>query len=262
MKKIFLLLFVFMAFNIYAQEDVNIVADNTTTSDNTTISDNASNQNMAQDDIKIDNATKEETIENKSDVATSKKSKPDFNKKKISLDRLDAKKWSLHLGYNYFMPDDKDVSIFTNKLKVGGGYLFNKNFQLQLFLNYANGSKDYTNDEEQSATTKGTLYNIGVLATGLYPIELSVGSLAPFGGIGAVYTFGSLKYSNEDTGDEIEQKNLSGGGVLVQAGVQYNYNIFIARAYLEYLYDFTSIKHPDITSLSGFSIGVDVGIKF
>lgn len=197
--------------------------------------------------------------EQSSDFKTDTKGKPDFNKKKISLDRVDEKKWSLRIGYNYFMPDSKYLTMFQNKLKIGGAYDFNKNVQLQAFLSYADGKKSFDIDGV-STQFKGTVYNIGVLATGLYPIELSVGSVAPFASIGAVYTFGNLNtvYQN---GIENKQ-NLSGGGILAQAGLQYSYHILAFRVYGEYLYDFTPMKNPYISSLSGFSIGAELGIKF
>ena len=66
--------------------------------------------------------------------------------KKISLDRVDEKKWSLRIGYNYFMPDSKYLTMFQNKLKIGGAYDFNKNVQLQAFLSYADGKKSFDID--------------------------------------------------------------------------------------------------------------------
>ena len=146
-------------------------------------------QEAAETDTKAEkaDAPKEQT----SDVKTNSKGKPDFNKKKISLDRIDEKKWSLRVGYNYFMPDSKYLNIFQNKLKIGGAYDFNKNFQVQAFLQYADGKKSF-DIGGVSTQFKGTVYNIGVMATGLYPIDLSLGSIAPFGSIGAAYTFGNL----------------------------------------------------------------------
>lgn len=196
--------------------------------------------------------------EQTSDVKTTSKGKPDFNKKKISLDRIDEKKWSLRIGYNYFMPDSKYLTGLQNKLKIGGGYDFNKNFQLQAFLQYADGKS--THDIGGLSTQfKGTIYNIGVLATGLYPIDLSVGTIAPFGGIGAAYTFGSLTTVQNNTDSK---QNLSGGAVLAQAGIQYSYHILAVRVFGEYIYDFTPLKTPYISSLSGFSVGAELGIKF
>lgn len=217
-------------------------------------------QAFAQEIEKTEEETAEKTElkENTSDVKTDKKGKPDFNKKKLSLDRFDEKKWSLILGYNYFMPDSKYLSMFQNRLKVGGGYDFNKNFRLQAFLNYVEGSKSFDIDGS-STKFKGTVYNIGVLATGLYPIDFSLGSIAPFGSVGAVYTFGNLNTSNDN---KENKQNLSGGGILAQAGLQYSYHIFAVRVYAEYLYDFTPLDNPYINSLSGFSIGAEVGIKF
>ena len=52
---------------------------------------------------------------------------------------------------------------------------------------YMDFSKKSFDIDGVSTQFKGTVYNIGVLATGLYPIELSVGSVAPFASIGAVY---------------------------------------------------------------------------
>lgn len=199
-------------------------------------------------------APKEQT----SDVKTNAKGKPDFNKKKISLDRIDEKKWSLRVGYNYFMPDNKYLSIFQNKLKIGGAYDFNKNFQVQAFLQYADGKKSF-DIGGTSTQFKGTVYNIGVMATGLYPIELSLGSIAPFGSIGAAYTFGNLNTIQNNTESK---QNLSGGAILAQAGLQYSYHILSVRVFGEYLYDFTPLNNPYISSLSGFSIGAELGIKF
>lgn len=217
---------------------------------------------FAQESVNNEDKNKENSEtpkEQTSDVKTNAKGKPDFNKKKISLDRIEEKKWSLRVGYNYFIPDNKYLTLFQNKLKIGGGYDFNKNFQLQAFLQYADGSKSF--DINGSSTTfKGTLYNVGVLATGLYPIELSLGSIAPFGSIGAVYTFGNLNTTYQD-GTESKQ-NLSGGGILAQAGLQYSYHILSFRVYGEYLYDFTPLNNPYISSLSGISIGAELGIKF
>lgn len=199
-------------------------------------------------------APKEQT----SDVKTKSKGKPDFNKKKISLDRIDEKKWSLRVGYNYFMPDNKYLTIFQNKLKIGGAYDFNKNFQVQAFLQYADGKKSF-DIGGVSTQFKGTVYNIGVMAVGLYPIDLSLGSIAPFGSIGAAYTFGNLNTIQ----NEVESKqNLSGGAILAQAGLQYSYHILSLRVFGEYLYDFTPLNNPYISSLSGFSVGAELGIKF
>lgn len=196
--------------------------------------------------------------EQTSDVKTKSKGKPDFNKKKISLDRIDEKKWSLRVGYNYFMPDNKYLTFFQNKLKIGGAYDFNKNFQVQAFLQYADGKKSF-DIGGVSTQFKGTTYNIGVMAVGLYPIDLSLGSIAPFGSIGAAYTFGNLNTIQ----NEVESKqNLSGGAILAQAGLQYSYHILSVRVFGEYLYDFTPLNNPYISSLSGFSIGAELGIKF
>ena len=101
---------------------------------------------------------------------------------------------------------------------------------------------------------------IGVLATGLYPIELSLGTIAPFGSIGAAYTFGNLNTIYQDNTEN--KQNLSGGAVLAQAGLQYSYHILSVRVFGEYLYDFTPLNNPYISSLSGFSIGAELGIKF
>lgn len=199
-------------------------------------------------------APKEQT----SDVKANSKGKPDFNKKKISLDRIDEKKWSLRIGYNYFMPDSKYLTMFQNKLKIGGAYDFNKNLQIQAFLQYADGKKGF-DINSVSTQFKGTVYNIGVMATGLYPIDLSIGSIAPFGSIGAVYTFGNL---NTIQNNVESKQNLSGGGVLAHAGLQYSYHILSVKVFGEYLYDFTPINNPYISSLSGFSIGAELGIKF
>lgn len=212
------------------------------------------NTETAAENEKVE-APKEQT----SDVKTNAKGKPDFNKKKISLDRIDEKKWSLRVGYNYFMPDSKYLKMFQNKLKIGGSYDFNKNFQLQAFLQYADGKNSF-DISGTSVQFKGTVYNIGVLATGLYPIELSLGTIAPFGSIGAAYTFGNLNTIYQDNTEN--KKNLSGGAVLAQAGLQYSYHILSVRVFGEYLYDFTPLNNPYISSLSGFSIGAELGIKF
>ncbi len=213
-------------------------------------------QEAAETDAKAEkaDAPKEQT----SDVKTNSKGKPDFNKKKISLDRIDEKKWSLRVGYNYFMPDSKYLNIFQNKLKIGGAYDFNKNFQVQAFLQYADGKKSF-DIGGVSTQFKGTVYNIGVMATGLYPIDLSLGSIAPFGSIGAAYTFGNLNTIQNETESK---QNLSGGAILAQAGLQYSYHILSVRVFGEYLYDFTPLNNPYISSLSGFSIGAELGIKF
>lgn len=218
-------------------------------------------QAFAQVAAETDNAETEKADapkEQTSDVNTNSKGKPDFNKKKISLDRIDEKKWSLRVGYNYFMPDNKYLTIFQNKLKIGGAYDFNKYFQIQAFLQYADGKKSF-DIGGVSTRFKGTVYNIGVIATGLYPIDLSLGSIAPFGSIGAAYTFGNLNTIQ----NEVESKqNLSGGAILAQAGLQYSYHILSVRVFGEYLYDFTPLNNPYISSLSGFSIGAELGIKF
>ena len=149
--------------------------------------------------------------------------------------------------------------MFQNKLKIGGAYDFNKNFQLQAFLQYADGKNSF-DISGSSVQFKGTVYNIGVLATGLYPIELSLGTIAPFGSIGAAYTFGNLNTIYQDNTEN--KQNLSGGAVLAQAGLQYSYHILSVRVFGEYLYDFTPLNNPYISSLSGFSIGAELGIKF
>lgn len=229
MKKILLILSILLiALNAYAQE----------------VQDNATAKPKGSDtEVKADKKAK----------------KPDFNKKKISLDRIDEKKWSLRVGYNYFMPDSKYLKMFQNKLKIGGSYDFNKNFQLQAFLQYADGKNSF-DISGSSVQFKGTVYNIGVLATGLYPIELSLGTIAPFGSIGAAYTFGNLNTIYQDNTEN--KQNLSGGAVLAQAGLQYSYHILSVRVFGEYLYDFTPLNNPYISSLSGFSIGAELGIKF
>lgn len=241
MKKLLLtLLCMLFAFQVFAQDTAETDAD--------------TNTNNAAEAGKAD-APKEQT----SDLKTDKKGKPDFNKKKISLDRIDEKKWSLRVGYNYFMPDNKYLTMFQNKLKIGGAYDFNKNFQVQAFLQYADGKSSF-DINGVSTQFKGTVYNIGVLATGLYPIDLSLGSIAPFGSIGAAYTFGNLNTIYQDNTEN--KQNLSGGAILAQAGLQYSYHILSLRVYGEYVYDFTPLNNPYISSLSGFSIGAEVGIKF
>ena len=135
----------------------------------------------------------------------------------------------------------------------------NEHLQFQAFLRYADGNKSY-DINGASAKFQGTVYNIGLLATGLYPVELSFGSIAPFGSIGAVYTFGSLNTTYQ--GGTQNKSNLSGGGILAQAGLQYSYHILAFRVYGEYLYDFTPVNNPYIKSLSGFSVGAELGIKF
>lgn len=216
--------------------------------------------NSTQNINSMDNATSAESnvnIENhKSDVVVKKK--PDFNKKKISLDRIEDKKWSLRLGYAFFFPESEYTSILNHKLKIGGAYDVNKYFQVQGFLQYADGSKSY-NISGIDTTFTGTVYNLGLLAIGLYPFELSAGEIAPFGSLGGVYTFGNIRAKSSI----IEQKqNISGGGILAQAGLQYNINVFSIRVYGEYLYDLTPIKVDYIKSFSGFSVGAEFGVKF
>lgn len=241
MKKILLtLLCTFMAFQVSAQEENTDAA-----------AAQAQEQNKPAESTQV----KEQT----SDMKTNAKGKPDFNKKKISLDRIDEKKWSLRVGYNYFMPDNKYLSMLQNQLKIGGAYDYNEHLQFQAFLRYADGNKSY-DINGVSAKFQGTVYNIGLLATGLYPVELSFGSIAPFGSIGAVYTFGSLNTTYQDGTQN--KSNLSGGGILAQAGLQYSYHILAFRVYGEYLYDFTPANNPYIKSLSGFSVGAELGIKF
>lgn len=254
-KILFILLIVFTASYVYAEE----VQDNSTKN---------KQDNVTQSSKVEDNSTKAEEndtkVEDKKEKSESevksgnKKKGPDFNKKKISLDRIEDKKWSLRLGYAYFIPESKYASIFTHKLKVGGAYDFNKNFQLQALLQYADGSSSYDIGGINTSFS-GTIYNLGLLAVGMYPMELSVGEFAFFGGIGGVYTFGNVKA----VANNVEQKqNISGGGILGQVGLQYNINIFSLRVYGEYLYDFTPIKINHLGTLSGFSVGAEIGIKF
>lgn len=247
MKKLLLILLCMLfAVQVFAQETAEINAAETS----------AEETKAAETNTETEKA--ESPKEQTSDVKTNAKGKPDFNKKKISLDRIDEKKWSLRVGYNYFMPDSKYLKMFQNKLKIGGSYDFNKNFQVQAFLQYADGKNNF-DISGTSVQFKGTVYNIGVLATGLYPVELSLGSIAPFGSIGAAYTFGNL--NTIQNGVESKQ-NLSGGAVLAQAGLQYSYHILSVRVFGEYLYDFTPLNNPYISALSGFSIGAELGIKF
>lgn len=228
MKKILVIISIlFTALNSYAQE----------------IQDNTAMQKPGSDtEVKADKKAR----------------KPDFNKKKISLDRIDEKKWSLRVGYSYFFPESKYASIFTHKLKIGGAYDVNKYLQVQAMLQYADGSASY-NINGINTKFSGTIYNLGAVATGLYPIEMSVGELAPFASLGGVYTFGNVKSSangNEQT------QNLSGGGIIAQAGLQYNFNVFSFRVYGEYIYDLTPIKIDHLKNFSGISIGGEVGVKF
>lgn len=228
MKKILLILSILLiALNAYAQE----------------VQDNATAKPKGSDtEVKADKKAK----------------KPDFNKKKISLDRIDEKKWSLRVGYSYFFPESKYASIFTHKLKIGGAYDFNKYFQVQALLQYADGSASY-DINGVNTNFSGTIYNLGAVATGLYPIEMSVGELAPFASLGGVYTFGNVK----STANGAEQKqNISGGGILAQAGLQYNFNVFSFRVYGEYIYDLTPIKIDHLKTFSGVSIGGEIGVKF
>lgn len=228
MKKILLVLSILVtAINGYTQE----------MQDNTTIQVNSSDA-----DIKADKKAK----------------KPDFNKKKISLDRLDEKKWSLRVGYSYFFPESNYASIFAHKLKIGGAYDVNKYFQVQAMLQYADGSASY-NIGGVNTDFSGTIYNLGAAATGLYPIEISAGELAPFASLGGVYTFGNIK----STANAVEQRqNISGGGILAQAGLQYSINVFSFRIYGEYLYDLTPINIDHLKSFSGVSVGGEIGVKF
>lgn len=260
---IMLILFIFFAFSVYGQNisDTSQKQDNNTLLDNNTIIDNniENNDNVSKESIAEEDTANDE-LPPVSELKKQKKAgKPDFNKKKISLDRIDEKKWSLRVGYNYFIPDNKYLTIFQHKLKIGGAYDFNKNFQVQAFLQYADGKSSF-NINGVSTQFKGTLYNVGLLAVGLYPVELPLGSIAPFGSIGAAYTFGNLNTSYQN-GTESKQ-NLSGGAILAQAGLQYSYHILSLRVFGEYLYDFTPLNNPYISSLSGFSIGAELGIKF
>lgn len=241
MKKILpALICTFIAFQVFAQEDA-VTQEQTQTQE----------QNKPAENTAVK--------EHNSDMKTNAKGKPDFNKKKISLDRIEEKKWSLRVGYNYFMPDNKYLSMVQNQLKIGGAYDYNQYLQFQAFLRYGDGKKSY-DISGASTQFQSTIYNIGLLATGLYPVELSFGSIAPFASIGAVYTFGSLNTTYQDGTQS--KLNLSGGGILAQAGLQYSYHIIALRVYGEYLYDFTPINNPYIKSLSGFSVGVEAGIKF
>lgn len=256
MRKILFMLSIFlMASYAYAQDK----QDNSTAGN----LDNVTQANTVEDNAtKLENTQDNGTAKSKDSdlkVKSDKKHKgPDFNKKKISLDRIEDKKWSLRLGYGYFFPESKYASIFTHKLKIGGAYDFNKYFQLQALLQYADGSTSF-NIGGVDTSFSGTIYNLGLLATGLYPIEVSTGEFALYAGIGGVYTFGNIK----STANNIEQKqNISGGGILAQAGVQYNFNIFSFRVYGEYLYDLTPIKINHLGTLSGISAGAEVGIKF
>lgn len=211
-------------------------------SDNSTLLEEKS----MQDNKTVDNATSSRV-----------KKKPDFNKKKISLDRIEDKKWSLRIGYAYFFPQSEYASVFSNRLKIGGAYDVNKYLQIQAMLQYADGN-DKFNINGVSTKFTGTMYNIGALVTGFYPIEMPVGELAPFASVGGVYTFGNLRMN---TTTETKQ-NLSGGGILAQAGLQYNFHVFAFRVYGEYLYDFTPMKIPYISNLTGASVGAEVGVKF
>lgn len=216
-------------------------------------------QENSSNDLKADSAKQEESksVENKSDTKAVKK-QPDFNKKKISLDRIDEKKWSLRLGYAYFFPSSQYASIFANRLKVGGAYDINRYLQVQALLVYADGSKGF-NVNGVNTNFSGTMYNLGAVVTGMYPVELSTGEIAPYGSLGGVYTFGNMK----STAGGIEQKqNLSGGAIIVQAGLQYSFNVFAFRVYGEYLHDFTPIKINNISNLSGISVGAEIGVKF
>lgn len=243
MKKILLtLLCIFISFKAFAQEEnTDVLNNNMQVQEQNNISDNTS------------------VKDNKSEIKTSKKVKPDFNKKKISLDRFDERKWSLRVGYSYFIPDNKYLSMLQHQLKVGGSYDYNEYLQFQAFLIYSNGKKDY-NISGSSIRFQGTIYNIGLLATGLYPFDVYYGSIAPFASIGAVYTFGNFNTTYQDGAQD--KKNLSGGGILAQAGLQYSYNIVSIRLYGAYLYDFTQLSSPYIQSLSGFSAGLELGFKF
>ena len=88
---------------------------------------------------------------------------------------------------------------------------------------------------------------------------MSVGELAPFASLGGVYTFGNVK----STANTVEQKqNISGGGILAHAGLQYNFNVFSFRVYGEYIYDLTPIKIDHLKNFSGVSIGAEIGVKF
>ncbi len=252
MKKIvFLLLNVLLISmwqNVYAQE----MHDNNTTG---TIEENINTINTIESD---NNSSKkiENTIENEKLPEQGKK-KPDFNKKKITLDRIEDKKWSLRIGYSYFFPASEYVSIFSHRLKIGGAYDINNYLQIQAMLQYADGSDSFGINGRNVKVT-GTMYNAGVLITGLYPVDMPVGVFAPYASIGGVYTFGNLRVKQEKE----EKQNLSGGGIVAQAGLQYSFHVFAFRLYGEYLYDFTPVDFNYIDSLSGGSVGIEIGVKF
>ncbi len=241
MKKIFTaLLLIFLSFTAYAQES---------TEDNT-IYDNATSSNK--------------------EIKAGKK--PDFNKKRISLDRLDERKWALNIGYNYFTPDDKNLKMFNHRISFGGSYEFFKFLQLQAFLEYTEGSDAYGetyDDSNKSIALQGALYNVGLAITGLLPFETSIGSFGPFISAGAMYSFGTLTsydqayyYDNETTVYDNDTQKISGGGIFGEVGLQYSYNVVSVRLYGKYTYDFTNIDTSRFSSFSGYSIGLELGVKF
>ncbi len=249
MKKLFIVFLIcFTAFKSYAAP---AESDNMETNNNQQAVDNKTLDNSSVEIQSTDN----KSVENKEEKKAKKKS--NFNKKKITLDRIEDKKWSLRIGYSYFFPDNKYTSIYANRFKIGGAYDINQYLQVQALLQYSNGEEKYNISGVNTKLT-GTIYNLGAIVTGLYPFEMPVGELAPFISAGGVYTFGNIRV----TAKEERKENLSGGGILAQAGLQYSFHVFSFRLYGEYLYDFTPVKINFIDSFSGVSAGIEMGVKF
>lgn len=183
----------------------------------------------------------------------------DFNRKKISLDRFDEMKWHARVGYSYFMPEDKNAGMFTYKLHAAGGYQVNNFFTVEAFISYSDGRKNQ-NVNGVDSRYSGTMYDVGAMAIGHYNIELPVGFIGPFAGIGAAYTFGSVSANSNVDNSQIFSKNLSGASIIGKAGLRYIYNVLTVGAFAEYTYSLTSVD--TINNFSGFSFGGEIGIKF
>ena len=172
---------------------------------------------------------------------------PDFNKKRLSLDRFDDRKWYALIGYSFFHGQGKYPKLFSYRLGINGGYRFTKNFSAEVFVLYADGKTSANGN-----TVRSTMYDIGALGIAEYPFELNVGSISPYAAFGASYSFGNVR--------DTSKYNISGGGMRIKAGVRYTYNLLIAGVFAGYFYNLS--QSGPVKDFSGIEYGLEAGLKF
>lgn len=216
-------------------------------------------------ETETDTAAVHKSEESKSDSGSAgggvKNNSSDFNKKKLSLDHYDDKKWYAFIAYSFFNADKNYASMFNYRLGIGAGYRFNKYFGLELSFLYGDGKDNGVIVNGNLQNWRGSVYDIAAMGTAQYPFTLSVGSIAPYVALGASYSFGNMK-ADIYIGEEKHQRkyDTSSGAIQMKAGFRYYYKVLIAGAFVGYSLNF--MKMGEIDDFSGVSYGAELGIKF